>query len=147
MLPTVNRLGSSDTPRRSPRRRGSPALLKRTEQRGPSFRVGIKRHADFSGRSRRRSRPPASCARTVSPARTRSPTPTRSAVPAGRNRSIRDPNFITPIRSPARTVSPDRTRQTTRRTSAPVICRNTTVHVEASIHTSLRSFSVVASGL
>ena len=31
--------------------------------------------------------------------------------------------------------------------ATPVIWRNTTVHVEASIHTSLRSFSVVASGL
>ncbi len=59
---------------------------------------------------------------------------------------MRDPNFITPKRSPAATSSPGFARHTTRLTSTPVIWRKTTVPAAASTQTSLRSFSMVASG-
>ncbi len=40
---------------------------------------------------------------------------------------MREPNFITPNRSPAFTTSPSFTRQTMRRARMPTICRTTMV--------------------
>ena len=53
---------------------------------------------------------------------------------------MREPNFISPKRSPVFTVSPSRTRQTTRRASTPTTWRNTTVRPSRSTQSSVRSF-------
>src|SRR5581483_5829248 len=78
---------------------------------------------------------------TDSPPRTRSPTFTRSSVPRGTTRSVREPNRISPYRSPARSVSPGRTRHTIRRATTPAICRTATRAVSPSRLTVQRSLS------
>src|SRR5262249_44207742 len=61
----------------------------------------------------------------VSPPRTRIPFLTTISTCDGIKRSVRDPNFIIPKRSPHSTLSPRRFQQTIRRASTPAIC----VHV------------------
>ena len=63
----------------------------------------------------------------------------------GRNISMRDPNFITPNRSPAATCCPTVSRQTMRRARIPTIWRTTTGPPGASNHTSVHSLSSPAS--
>ena len=58
---------------------------------------------------------------TVSPAITRSPAVTSRSHSGGTKTSIRDPNFIRPIRWPVAISSPTDTRVTTRRAIRPTI--------------------------
>ncbi len=86
---------------------------------------------------------------TDSPATVRSPGAATSSTWGGTKTSIREPNFISPMRSPLRTTSPGSTRVTTRRATRPTICRNTTRRTSPSTVSlsviSLRSFSVALS--
>ena len=129
MLPSVNRLGSSvdAPPQPAPRADRPPSAADRAVRAVAPGRdqAACVLSVPIPHRGPPRRHRPAGPGPSRPPAPGR-PTPTSSGVPAGRNRSIRDPNFITPNRSPARTASPGRTRQTTRRTRTPVICRNTT---------------------
>src|SRR4030095_2207023 len=83
---------------------------------------------------------------TDSPPRTRSPTTTFTVVPRGTIRSVREPNRISPNRSPARSGSPGWTRHTIRRATTPAICFTATRAVPPSRLTVHRSFSSDASG-
>ena len=90
-LARVNRLGSNDTPRRSPRRScpaGCFTAWRRNRLSCPRFlcAIGLR----YYGR----------VARVVSPPTTLSPTFTSIVAVRGKNRSMRDPNFITPNRCP-----------------------------------------------
>src|SRR5262249_10771657 len=69
--------------------------------------------------------PPGSPPTIVWPPRTWSPALTRKRADAGTIRSVREPNLISPKRSPEASLSPGRTRQTIRRASTPAICRTT----------------------
>ena len=66
---------------------------------------------------------------TVSPPRTRWPLVTVMMHSGGTNTSIREPNFIMPIRSPVASRWPGPVRVTMRRARTPTICRKTTVRV------------------
>src|SRR5258708_1982075 len=79
-------------------------------------------------------------ASTVSPATTCWPARTRISARTGRDTSMRDPNFIRPIRSPRASCCPSATRQTMRRASTPTICLTTTGSPQWSIQTSFSSF-------
>ena len=65
-------------------------------------------------------------ASTLAPATTRSPIATATRLPAGRSTSTRDPNRISPTRSPAATAAPARVRQTMRRATRPATSVNAT---------------------
>src|SRR5258708_5122211 len=82
----------------------------------------------------------ASRASTVSPATTRWPARPKISARTGRNTSMRDPNFIRPIRSPRASCCPSATRQTMRRASTPTICLTTPGCPPRSGPTSFRSF-------
>ena len=86
-------------------------------------------------------------ARTVSPPTTCWPTLTAIATPGGTKTSMRDPNFMSPKRSPATTWVPGATRQTIRRASMPTSCRATTSRSPRRIQSSFRSFSCGRLGL
>ena len=64
---------------------------------------------------------------TVSPPRTRWPFVTASSHSGGTKTSIREPNFIRPMRSPVASRWPTPVRVTIRRARTPTICRKTTV--------------------
>ena len=54
---------------------------------------------------------------------------------------MREPNFISPIRSPVARFWPGPVRVTMRRARTPTICRKTTVRSPSRSQSSLRSFS------
>ena len=64
----------------------------------------------------------------VSPPRTCVPSRTRTSTVGGSSKSVRDPNFIMPKRSPHFTLSPFRFQQTIRRARMPAICVHLTVN-------------------
>src|SRR5207249_3133021 len=79
--------------------------------------------------------------RILLPARTWSPTVTCNSTAGPTSTSTREPNLISPTRSPRSSLSPGRFQNTIRRASKPAICFTITVPCSPSIVKTFCSFS------
>src|SRR5260370_4019647 len=83
----------------------------------------------------------------VTPAFTCIPSSTKSSTDPGIVKSVREPNFIIPKRSPHSTLSPARFQQTIRRARIPAICVHLTVNSWLRMVSVFCSFSMRARAL